>query len=233
MLEAEFINLYHTGFIVCLCLMILFIGISIILFFVFRIRDVFDFMTGRGQKRTIRMMEEANARTGKLREDYIPNTRSALQRTPSGSIPAVSYPVTQPTDTGREPTAKIPRQAGAEEKTYAPTAAPSEGSEETELLMNMGSEETQLLMDMGAEETQLLKDAGNEETQLLDHGGNEETQLLDSTVAERAEAAADPGYGETVVLSSCQSDDAAGKGRFPGQFIIIKDTMLIHTDELI
>ena len=233
MLEAEFINLYHTGFIVCLCLMILFIGISIILFFVFRIRDVFDFMTGRGQKRTIRMMEEANARTGKLREDYIPNTSSDLQRTPSGSIPAVSYPVTQPTDTRREPTAKIPRQAGAEEKTYAPTAAPSEGSEETELLMNMGSEETQLLMDMGAEETQLLKDAGNEETQLLDHGGNEETQLLDSTVAERAEAAADPGYGETVVLSSCQSDDAAGKGRFPGQFIIIKDTMLIHTDELI
>lgn len=233
MLEAEFINLYHTGFIVCLCLMILFIGISIILFFVFRIRDVFDFMTGRGQKRTIRMMEEANARTGKLREDYIPNTSSDLQRTPSGSIPAVSYPVTQPTDTGREPTAKIPRQAGAEEKTYAPTAAPSEGSEETELLMNMGSEETQLLMDMGAEETQLLKDAGNEETQLLDHGGNEEPQLLDSTVAERAEAAADPGYGETVVLSSCQSDDAAGKGRFPGQFIIIKDTMLIHTDELI
>lgn len=233
MLEAEFINLYHTGFIVCLCLMILFIGISIILFFVFRIRDVFDFMTGRGQKRTIRMMEEANARTGKLREDYIPNTSSDLQRTPSGSIPAVSYPVTQPTDTGREPTAKIPRQAGAEEKTYAPTAAPSEGSEETELLMNMGSEETQLLMDMGAEETQLLKDTGNEETQLLNHGGNEETQLLDSTVAERAEAAADPGYGETVVLSSCQSDDAAGKGRFPGQFIIIKDTMLIHTDELI
>lgn len=211
MLEAEFINLYHTGFIVCLCLMILFIGISIILFFVFRIRDVFDFMTGRGQKRTIRMMEEANARTGKLREDYIPNTSSDLQRTPSGSIPAVSYPVTQPTDTGREPTAKIPRQVSAEEKTYAPTAAPSEGSEETELLMDMGSEETQLLMDMGAEET----------------------QLLDSTVAERAEAAADPGYGETVVLSSCQSDDAAGKGRFPGQFIIIKDTMLIHTDELI
>ena len=233
MLEAEFINLYHTGFIVCLCLMILFIGISIILFFVFRIRDVFDFMTGRGQKRTIRMIEEANARTGKLREDYIPNTSSDLQRTPSGSIPAVSYPVTQPTDTGREPTAKIPRQAGAEEKTYAPTAAPSEGSEETELLMDMGSEETQLLMDMGAEETQLLKDTGNEETQLLNHGGNEETQLLDSTVAERAEAAADPGYGETVVLSSCQSDDAAGKGRFPGQFIIIKDTMLIHTDELI
>lgn len=222
MLEAEFINLYHTGFIVCLCLMILFIGISIILFFVFRIRDVFDFMTGRGQKRTIRMMEEANARTGKLREDYIPNTSSDLQRTPSGSIPAVSYPVTQPTDTGREPTAKIPRQVSAEEKTYAPTAAPSEGSEETELLMDMGSEETQLLMDMGAEETQLLN-----------HGGNEETQLLDSTVAERAEAAADPGYGETVVLSSCQSDDAAGKGRFPGQFIIIKDTMLIHTDELI
>ena len=233
MLEDEFINLYHTGFIVCLCLMILFIGISIILFFVFRIRDVFDFMTGRGQKRTIRMMEEANARTGKLQEDYIPNTSSDLQRTPSGSIPAVSYPVTQPTDTGREPTAKIPRQVSAEEKTYAPTAAPSEGSEETELLMDMGSEETQLLMDMGAEETQLLKDAGNEETQLLDHGGNEETQLLDSTVAERAEAAADPGYGETVVLSSCQSDDAAGKGRFPGQFIIIKDTMLIHTDELI
>ena len=64
MQEAEqLISLYHTGFIVCLCLAILFAVLSVVIFFVFDIRGVFDFMTGRAEKRTIRKMEEENART--------------------------------------------------------------------------------------------------------------------------------------------------------------------------
>ena len=44
-------------------LTILFAALSIFLFFFLRIRNVFDNMTGRAEKRTIRMMEEENAKT--------------------------------------------------------------------------------------------------------------------------------------------------------------------------
>ena len=59
----QLISLFHTGFIICLVLTILFAALSIFLFFFLRIRNVFDNMTGRAEKRTIRMMEEENAKT--------------------------------------------------------------------------------------------------------------------------------------------------------------------------
>ena len=62
----QLISLYHTAFIVFLILTIVFALISVLIFFQFRIKDVFDFKTGRGQKRTIRQMEEENAKTGKI-----------------------------------------------------------------------------------------------------------------------------------------------------------------------
>ena len=83
----QLIGLYHTGFMICLALTILFIALSIFLFFKLKIRDVFNILTGRAQKRSIRMMEEENAKTGKLRRDYVPtNTSSDLYTTPSGGI---------------------------------------------------------------------------------------------------------------------------------------------------
>ena len=64
------ISLYHTLFLIFLVLTVIFALLSILLFFTFRIRQVFDFLTGRGEKRTIRQMEEENAKTGKLRQEY-------------------------------------------------------------------------------------------------------------------------------------------------------------------
>ena len=115
MQEAEqLISLYHTGFIVCLCLAVLSAVLSIVLFFVLDIRGVFDFMTGRAEKRTIRKMQEENAKTGKLREEYHdPGSSAELYRTPSGSIPPVIYPVTEPANTGTEKTEKMYQTAVA------------------------------------------------------------------------------------------------------------------------
>ncbi len=107
----QLISLYHTAFIVFLILTIVFALVSVLIFFQFRIKDVFDFKTGRGQKRTIRQMEEENAKAGKLRQEYASaNTSSDLYRTPSGEIPPVIYPKTEQMDTGTEPT----------EQTYVP-----------------------------------------------------------------------------------------------------------------
>lgn len=136
----QLIGLYHTGFMICLALTILFIALSIFLFFKLKIRDVFNILTGRAQKRSIRMMEEENAKTGKLRRDYVPaNTSSDLYTTPSGGIPPVVY--TPPEDTGAGKTAEGPFPVASSISRPA-----GEGSEATTLLHEgEGSEATTLL----------------------------------------------------------------------------------------
>lgn len=68
----QMINIYHTAFIIFLVLTILFLIISIFLFFKLNIREIYDMRTGRGARRKIQEMEEINERTGKLREDVAP-----------------------------------------------------------------------------------------------------------------------------------------------------------------
>ena len=46
--SERLIELYRMGFIICLCLAAVFLLLSIFFFFKFRIRDVFDFLSGRG-----------------------------------------------------------------------------------------------------------------------------------------------------------------------------------------
>lgn len=67
----QMINVYHTAFIIFLVLTILFLLLSIFLFFKLNIREIYDMRTGRGAKRKIQEMEEINERTGKLREDAV------------------------------------------------------------------------------------------------------------------------------------------------------------------
>lgn len=191
----QIIALYHTGFIVCLCLTILFAVLSVMFFFVFKIRRVFDFITGRGEKRTVRMMEEENAKTGKLRQDYLnPVTSSDLYRTPSGSIPTVVHPITEQMNTGTEPTEQTYRTAP---ETGA-GGRPENGSTATELLHTRA--------DDGSAETELLCSENRT--------ANGETTLL----APEMEAA---------------RTQAEKKSLLPGKFIIIKENIWIHTDELI
>ncbi len=63
------ISFYHTANLFFLILAFAFLGITVLLFFRFHIRQIFDMKTGRGERRSIRKMEELNAKTGKLRED--------------------------------------------------------------------------------------------------------------------------------------------------------------------
>lgn len=145
--SEQMIELYHAGFLICLYLALFFAALSVFIFFKFKIRQVFDFMTGRGEKRTIRQMEEENAKTGKLRQDtYASVTSEDLVRTPSGNFPKVIFPITEQMNTGTEVT----------ERTYTP--GQDKGGEKTELLREEdGSEETTLLTDQGSfGETTLL-----------------------------------------------------------------------------
>ena len=61
------IDTFHTLFDVCLGLCIAFLILSVIFFFKFDIRNIFNTKTGRSVRKTVQSMEEKNARTGSLR----------------------------------------------------------------------------------------------------------------------------------------------------------------------
>lgn len=151
--SERLIELYRMGFIICLCLAAVFLLLSIFFFFKFRIRDVFDFLSGRAEKNRLSRWKK-NAKTGKLRDDYYAEPLSSeLYKTPSGKVVPTMYPQTEPMNTGTEPT-----QETQTKMSQTPTQPSSNGSEETTLL-GSGQEETTLLGngENGTEETTLLE----------------------------------------------------------------------------
>lgn len=216
----QLITLYHTGFIIFLILTILFAALSVLLFFLFKIRRVFDYLTGRAEKRTIRQMEEENAQTGKLRQDtFIPESTGDLYKTPSGSIPPIIYPPTGEMATGGEPTEKM--HTGTSQ-TQPHVQAQGEGRLNTGGGYSAGTGG----VSRGDEKTELLPD-GSEETTLL-NGGSEETTLLSGNTAGT--------QGETTLLTpelERAMQEERQKRPYFGRFEIIKDMMLIHTEERI
>ena len=61
------ISLLQTGTIVCLSFTVVFFIISIVLFFVFDIRFIFNIRRGRAKRKTVEEMQKANNQTGRLR----------------------------------------------------------------------------------------------------------------------------------------------------------------------
>lgn len=129
----QLINIYHTCFIVFLCLAILFLIATVVMFFVFKIPKIFDLRSGRGAKRTIQKMQEQNAQTGSLRTDAVVRT----EKNPQSVRDVVTYP-----------------------KTKEMYAAQDGGEQTTLLQQNAGEEQTTLLQqDAGEEQTTLLRQA--------------------------------------------------------------------------
>ena len=251
MQSEQIINILHIGFIICLVLTILFAALSVFFFFQFKIRDVFNAITGRAQRKSVQQMEEENAKTGKLRQDYYSApTSSDLYTTPSGRIPPVMsaqqaaggqadgaayteqvYHSADPE--GREHTMQLhtAQQAASDNGGSEATTLLNGGSEETTLL-NSGSEETTLL-NSGSEETTLLN-SGSEETTLL-NSGSEETTLLNGrnggTAAQR-----NAGFGETTLLTPEMETSfvqAKTNEKPEWNFVIKKEIMEIHTNEIV
>jgi len=91
MAETErLISLYQMGYTICIGVAILFFVLSVFLFFKFHIPQIFSTLTGIGVKKTIRKMEEINAKTGQLKypeelKENKPGIRQGVVITPSGS----------------------------------------------------------------------------------------------------------------------------------------------------
>ena len=65
--STSLINIFDTCFKVCFAFTVLFLIISVILFFLFDIRAIFSIRTGRAKSKTVKEMENSNNTTGRLR----------------------------------------------------------------------------------------------------------------------------------------------------------------------
>lgn len=129
----QLINIYHAAFIAFLVISVVFFAVSVILFFKFNIRGIFDMKTGRGARKTIQKMKELNEQTGKLRPDIAANTPVILAPEERISAP----PTEKKTD--------IPLQSIPSAVAQIDGADVWEDSQKTELLSDQGMEQTTLL----------------------------------------------------------------------------------------
>lgn len=202
------INIYHTAFIVCLVLGIVFLLITVFLFFKFDIRKIFDMKTGRGARRTIQKMEEINARTGKLRQDMVPHTPVNLR--PEDRI---TYPVTAANP-------QVHAQAAAQRYNNAMGQSNAEKAVSAYGLNGYGQAGNTMETDGSAQTSQLAGD-GSIQTELLGADGSQETAVLYQT-------------SETTVLSPNMTKDIQQrKLELPGAFKIEKELISVHTKEVL
>lgn len=63
----EMISIYHMGYLICMAVSIFFLICSVIMFIRFNIPKILSDKTGRALKKSMKLIEEKNARTGSLR----------------------------------------------------------------------------------------------------------------------------------------------------------------------
>ncbi len=146
----DLINIFGTAFIICLVLGIVSLAASILLFFKFDIRGIYDLRTGRGAKRIIEKMEEINAMTGKLRQETVNQTPIRLSPKERIVLPKTSEDLQR-------------QEEFSEETLIKPKEQPekSDGTQETALL-HEETKETTLLNEDPPETTVLSAVPQNE-----------------------------------------------------------------------
>ena len=148
-MDTSVIDILNTLFWVCLSGAIIFFIISVVLFFVFDIRTIFNIKTGRAQAKTVKEMKAANESTGRLRvAGKTQTTKLTKEQMAESRVPAVTPP-----------------EAGTQNQYY------NSGADETELLeketevLHQGEDETSLLSpeqpNNNYSETTVLSDIGN------------------------------------------------------------------------
>ena len=204
------ISVMNTLFWICLSFAILFFIVSVVLFFLFDIRTIFNIKTGRAQAKTVKEMQAANENTGRLRVGGKTQTSKLSE------------------DQKKEPRAPAVKPPSAETKNLYYSGEP----EGTEVLQPQGNENTTVLQPEGNENTTVLRPEGNENTTVLRPEGNENTTVLSQSPVSQQTT----NYAETTVLSGktfgapvvqpVSEDSRVG-------FKVTKKVVLIHTNEMI
>ncbi len=106
------INIYHTAFLIFLILTVVFLVVSVFLFFWFDIRGIFDLRSGRGARKTIQKMQELNDQTGKLRQSPVTATPVKLSGEERIAAPVTEKKGTPLYEENAQQTELLSRQAG-------------------------------------------------------------------------------------------------------------------------
>lgn len=130
------INILQTCFQVCLAFTILFFIITVILFFLFDIRAIFNIRTGRAKSKTIKEMQQANNNTGRLRvggKTLTSKLEKAKKSIPKNNV-ATPPPHKQLNNYNQQSyeNTSVPLDALSDD--YANTAVLTEDTQQTEVL---------------------------------------------------------------------------------------------------
>ena len=144
------ITIFKTCFQVCLAFTILFFVISIVLFFLFDIRAIFNIRTGRAKNKTIKEMQAANSTTGRLRVGGKTLTSKLSKEQKNRSRGPVVVPPPPAQDYSANPTEVLP----------------SDGSENpTEVLQSEYAQTEVLTKSAGEGETSRLSESTSEKVE--------------------------------------------------------------------
>lgn len=241
------IQIFHIGFIICLAFCIMFLVISVLLFFIFDIKTIFSIRTGRAQKKKISEMAEQNALTGRL----LSNANST--KAPSMSFSTKLNNIKKNIGTSENPQAfrqqLTPQDLQPQQAFQSVPQQPIANQASAQSAPKFDSEQTTLL-DVGADQTSLLSrdDAIDVNTSARVQQADitsavKETksmpkQMITDVVSGGATAIStgpvdfEIGGGATMQLSEDMLKDTETV-KADTKFIIVKDIMLIHTDEMI
>ena len=148
-MDASVIEILNTLFWVCLSGAVLFFVISVVLFFVFDIRTIFNIKTGRAQAKTVKEMKAANESTGRLRvAGKTQTSKLTKEQVAESRVPAVTPP-----------------DNATQNQYYNMGASETEALERETEILHQGEDETSLLSpeqpDGNYSETSVLSEVGS------------------------------------------------------------------------
>lgn len=201
------INLYNNLFKVCLVLALIFLVVAVTVFFMLDIKSTIGYLTGRSAKKQIKELEAANAENGRL----ISKGRS---------MQYVDQKMKN--DMGVRQTAApgIRKVEHAVESVAETTTQQAVVPQRTEK-MAFGKKKSE----KAAQDTEVLAMPDTDVTQLLQNNQVDTGELDNTTVLTGEMAASYVEKSSTAILDE--------KVPQMGRFLIIRELMLIHTEEVI
>lgn len=229
-MNSDMISFFRTGFIVCLTLAILLFVVSVVLFFLLDIKNVFNIESERDKKKKIEEMAEINSMTGRLINH---NGHSGRKKRKNGPITEQINAIKQngmskPTSYENSVQQNYDRK-GQESK----AGSADKGEDQTTLLND--SDQTTLLSE---EIKTTLYDDEKTSDNIITHGSNIEnsgnTNNITADFINGDKQVYHPvqiefGNGHTNDLNDNRSPDIKSRGRFA----INREIMFIHTTEQI
>ena len=205
----EQINLYHTLFQICLVFALIFLIVSVTVFFMLDIKFTIGYLTGRRAKKQIKELEAANAVNGRLLSkgtsmqyvDQKMKSDMGVRQTATPGIRKVEHVV--------EPAAEAEaQQSQIQQATVQQPVAPKRSRKQKSVPVS--------------QDTEVLTTGDMDATQLLQNDGTMEWDTNTTVLTENVNFSYDD--SSTAMLDE--------KVPVMGRFLVVRELMLIHTEEV-